>query len=523
MRKLHVRTLMLTALAATALSACGAKRVFDEDIDISVNTKGTEIILWTGFGASVSSALDTVLEEFTDATGIKATHESQGGYDNLQKAINGSASSMTYPNVCVGYPDHFAGYIDSDIQMRLDVFIEQDKKLWEEREDKKLDDAKSGSFYELPAFDLDDFYPNYMVENQSLEFDEEGNPYTLGIPFNKSSEVMVYNKTFFESSLVQAAGITLPKTWLEAAATGQEIIELIDGKHAWTKVLGDDGNLYASLEELPEGVGLVIDLTGVTKADFKPMSYDSQANLFITGVRQWGGTYTAVDPETREGFIKFQEGNATADMLSELKDLYDSNILGIPQTWGEASYCSTPFKARKSLMNIGSTAGVTNAIPVKDVFSVGAAPIPFHDANQQFVISQGTNLGILKVGTKEETASAWKLVKWLSQIENGTFAALTGYFPTCKQAMNSEDYQGWIKSPRSSNDKINVEAAKVNAEVYDDAAQKWTKFVDPGFNGSSTIRTDIGAVTAEVFIDHEDINSCIQKHVNNLLDYVQEA
>ena len=238
MRKLHVRTLMLTALAATALSACGAKRVFDEDIDISVNTKGTEIILWTGFGASVSSALDTVLEEFTDATGIKATHESQGGYDNLQKAINGSASSMTYPNVCVGYPDHFAGYIDSDIQMRLDVFIEQDKKLWEEREDKKLDDAKSGSFYELPAFDLDDFYPNYMVENQSLEFDEEGNPYTLGIPFNKSSEVMVYNKTFFESSLVQAAGITLPKTWLEAPTVKSAKKVSAGVTVTWSKVKG---------------------------------------------------------------------------------------------------------------------------------------------------------------------------------------------------------------------------------------------------------------------------------------------
>ncbi len=531
--------MLLAGAAGASLSSCGNKT--GAAIDLTVDTRGQEIQFWTGFGTTITSALETVLEEFTEETGIKVTHTGQGGYDNLQAAINGSASSITYPNVAVGYPDHFAGYIDSDIQERLDDFIAQDKNIPETREALEgYPVGNDGKFHELPAFNIDDFDPAYMVENRSLEYDESGNPYTMGIPFNKSTEVMVYNRSFFELEGVKAAGIALPTTWAEASTQSQKILsylntnKVLPSKDATGKktvagqILASDGKVYASASAMEAAAKEakttyfpVLDATKLTVGEFRPMSYDSQANFFITGVRQWGGTYSHVDKTTRRGYIDFQKGTATREFLTAVNDLYQEGGIGIPQTWGEAAYCSTPFKNYKSLMNIGSSAGVTNSIGSTVKFTVDCAPIPYHREDKKYVISQGTNLAIFDIGTTAQKAASWKLVKYLSQIKNGLFAALTGYYPTCGTALNSEDYQDFINHPVSDNDKINAAAAKVNTDIYSTADTTWEKFVDPGFNGSSAIRTDIGTITAEIFIDNAGVASTIEKHVNSLSSYVE--
>lgn len=531
------KTILIAPLAAMALGAaaglasCGGQKQ-SSLIDLSVDTRGEEITFWTGFGASITAKLESLLDQFEKDTGIHVIHEGKGGYDNLQKAINGSASSQTYANVAVGYPDHFAGYVDSDILLRLDEFIEQDKTIPETRIGSVTDkeDAES-TFYELPKFDLNDFYPSYLVENQSIEYKEDGTGYTLGIPFNKSTEVMVYNKSFFDLQIVKDAGIVIPATWDDVATQTDKIINFLAGKDAFTKkVLASDGNFYDSAEAVAalntdvaktdEGyVRVVLDLTKVTKDDFHPLSYDSQANFFITGMRQWGGVYTTVDKVTRRGSIHFHEGDYAFNFLYEMNEIYKNGGLGIPSTWGEQSYCSTPFKNFKSVMNIGSSAGVSNSLGAPAEFNVSCAPIPYHVADRRAVISQGTNLGVFDVGTTAQKAAAWKLVKYLTQVKNGDFAAMTGYFPACKTAAESETYQDFLAKPKSDEDKLNVAAARVNLDYYD--KDGWTKFVDPGFVGSSTIRTDVDTITGEVFYSGE-IRSILNQHKNNLRDYLEE-
>jgi multiple sugar transport system substrate-binding protein len=499
----------IMAIGGGMLTSCGGETA--KAIDMTADTRGATITFWTGFGSAVTTHLETVLSEFTDKTGIKVTHEGKGGYDNLQTAINLSASTGTYPNVAIGYPDHFAGYVDSNIILHLDDFIANDSQIPEKQAD---------GFEELPKLDINDFYSDYMTENQSIEYDANGKGYTLGLPFNKSTEVMVYNKTFFDNDIVKAAGIALPTTWDEVKDQTTKILTFVKDKGAYNKILGVDGNVYTTATDIKNAkVKTLLDLSKIKEGGLHPLSYDSQANFFITGVRQWGGTYTEVDKATRKGYIKFQS-QETYDSLSKFNEIYQAGGLAIPATFGEANYCSAEFKLYQSLMNIGSSAGVSNAVPSAGAFETACAPIPFASADKKYVISQGTNLCMFDTGTNVEKLAAWKLIKYLSQYNNGEFAALTGYFPSCKSAYNSTVYQEFMNSTAGSDtDKLNRSAATINGTVYT-AENSWHKFVDPGFNGSSTIRTSIGTVTGQVFIDKKAPADVVAAKYAELKDYL---
>ena len=170
--------LPLLALAIPSLSSCNAKNSFAYDLDFNVDVKGTTIKMWAGFGSEINGVLGSILDEFQRLTGVKVDYESKSNYDGCLKAVTLAATSGTYPHVVVGYPDHFASYVKSDIIVRLDYYFEND--------------VHNPTFEpEGQRFKISDFYTDYMTENQSIEFDANGKPYTLGVPFNKSTEVLV--------------------------------------------------------------------------------------------------------------------------------------------------------------------------------------------------------------------------------------------------------------------------------------------------------------------------------------------
>ena len=170
------------SLGALALTGCSVKAVdYGYSLDMTADTRGASIDFWAGFGTNINSVIETMITDFTKLTGITVNYQSQGSYDALQNAINLSASTGTYPNVAVGYPDHFAGYIYSDIQLPLNFLIDNDKNI---------PAKQSNGDAELAKFDYSDFYASYKTENESLKSDANGNAYVMGLPFNKSTEVM---------------------------------------------------------------------------------------------------------------------------------------------------------------------------------------------------------------------------------------------------------------------------------------------------------------------------------------------
>ena len=509
------RTKFLTAFAPLALvtllavPACNFNPNGEADtynLDVNVETRGVTISMWTGFGSSITSTLENIIEGFTEKTGIIVEHESKGGYDNLQTAIELATTTKSYANIAVGYPDHFAGYINSNIQLRLDGLISNDHKRKAGKDEEGFDVDKDG----VRILDYADFYDDYKPENETLEFDKSGKGYKLGLPFNKSSEAMVYNATFFNWAANQADlkdNIFVPTTWAEVKSVGKAVKQFFATKGVYGKILGSDGNVY---ETLPDGVTSVFDATKVASADeFKLISYDSTANMFITLVRQFGGTYTEIDKtKTGVGYAAFNDPSyrqKTLDAMAMIRGLDAEGLIGIPASFGEANYCSTPFKNGKSLLNIGSTAGVSNAIVA--TFVTKAAAIPQNEAipSSKFVISQGTNLALFNKGTDAQKVAAWKLMVYLSQQVNGEFAARTGYFPTCEAATNSEVYQEYLDSFGGA-EILQKECGILNAYTYGNTSKGWTRFVDPGFQGSSAIRAEVGNIPGYILLSNEYAN-----------------
>ncbi len=493
--------LAVLGVSAGSLASCGGTGGgFDySTLDFSVDTRGVTINMWTGFGSSINEVLVDLLNRFTEETGINVTYESMGGYDQLQNAINLSASSGNLPNIAVGYPDHMVSYVNNNSILRLDPFFENDG-----------DDT----------FTVNDFYADYMVENQSVLFDDNGNPYTLGVPFNKSTEVLGYNETFFNWAGALNENIYVPETWDQVRSVSQAINSfMVD---YFNKVIGSDNVVYDRIDDVPSDVDVLLDFTGITEDMFHPFSYDSGANFFITTCRQWGGEYTVRDESSLSGYLAF-DSDEVVEGLSFMKEAYAEDSIAIPQTFGEAAYASNPFKNMLSVMNVGSSAGVRNLVATGARFDVNVSHIPYHDADHKYVISQGTNLILFNADGNAEKVASWKLLKYLSKEVNGEFAARTGYFPSGEYAANSQEYRDLVENePVSSIDRLNRDVTLLNTNVYMNDEEGWTKFVDAPFNGSSRIRNTVDSAMARVCIDQEDAQDVIDSLYSELSDYVRD-
>lgn len=546
-RKILLTLLPTLVLALGTLSSCGTTYGSADtyDLDVNVDTQGVTIQMWTGFGSAVNSTLsegdECLIAQFEALTGIDVAYETKGGYDGLQTAINLSATTINaLPQVANGYPDHMAGYIASNIQLRLDGLIENDSKR-DIQEPGSYEDYNGNTVTTLPHLDYEDFYSDYTIENETLEFKSNGDGYVLGLPFNKSTEVLAYNKTFFDFMATptgtqlrttnNVGDIYLPATWAEVKTVGLNIISLFNKLGLYGKILGNDGIVYTDASQLASGVKIVIDALAVTPDTFRPFSYDSTENLVTTLIRQYGGTLTTVDKtQTGKGYINFNN-SITVEALTMLKDLWDNNIFGIASTpWADSTgYCSNAFKACKSLMNVGSSGGLTNIIPEGNAFQVGIAPIPYAKEEHKYVLSQGTSLGLFQIDENDsdrekKLVAAWKLIVFLSQAENAQFAAGTGYFPTCESAANSDTYQTYLSNPlQSAKDIANQSAANINNSTYNSKTSGWHKFTDPGFRGSSDIRTQIGLIPGYIFNNtYPTIQAVIDAVCNVLRDYIPQ-
>ena len=534
MKKPIVTTLLSVAmLGGIAVSSTACKpswrNKYAYDIDFNADVKGTEIEFWTGFGSAINDVLEPVIAEFEHMTGVKVKYESKGGYTQVLNATTLAATSGKFPHLIVGYPDHFATYVNQDIIVRLDYYFQND--------------VRSSFEPDNQQFKIEDFYADYMRENQSIEFDAEGKPYTLGVPFNKSTEVLIVNDTFFSwcAANEPSYNIHVPATYAELDTVGKSILQLLDDKGVYDHYLLKDGTVTTDQPENPKDI--VLNLSGIFKWGtagkaqkdcFKPFSYDSQANLFITSIRQNGGTYTELDKETRKGYVAFNSPE-TVDVLNKLNTMYNDQTFGIPADWNEQNYGSNPFKASKTVMTLGSSAGVANDAPTGNAFDIKAAPVPYWDAERKFVISQGANLALLDKGSREQRLAAWMLLKFLTKYANGYICSQTSYYPASPYAelggmwkgADEEkyvDYATWLgdslESPNTT-ERIKGQTANINVDYYIKATEKWTKFVDQPFPGSASVREEVASVPKYVFLDKMEPQKAIDEVLKQLRDYVR--
>lgn len=552
MRKFKFSSLALFGAIALSAASCGSP---------SSGGGGGEnvgpMVFWHNFGVGYTADVDEAFITPLKEQGLVIEAEGKKGYDNLLKEIVNSTATSQYPNMATGYPDHFANYARTSYPRNpTGILVDLNKYLNDENS--ALNQAHKEKYGRLIK---DDYYPEYMGENQSIAYDDNDNPYTVGLPFNKSTEVVGYNGVFFDYAKSINPSVKVPETWAEWATYGpifREIqLDLIDNHYFLTYELGSDGyatNFNKVTAKPADGVKY-LDFSQITdRTKSSVLSWDSEANMFITLVRQYGAqftSYTAADRhdesipiQKRHGYVEFLSGDnkqKTVDAMQMVLDLagdgtdMNTQIFAPSSTFG--TYSSGAFAMNAVLFTVCSTGGLSYNINANQEFRV--APVPYLSADKKFVISQGANITVFnqgyigseagKTGTPEEMAGKCfeSIVKMTTGDYQAKFASLTGYFPASKSASESQIYKDFLEHAESDPiKKAYRDGARVNNDQYMAADKGWTKFVDPGFLGSSEIRSNVNTLITSLVSNHTqagfNLEASLSKAYTDLFsDYIR--
>ena len=436
--------LILTSMMGLTTASASA---FDAGYD------GSEVTIrfYHTMGSNLTTVLDAYIPEFNAIyPNIKVEYTSVGSYDDVRDQISTEIYVGAQPNIAYCYQDHVAMY-------NLAMAVQPLNEL--------IDHPEIGLTAEQKA----DFVPGYYAEGSMFG---DGMMYTL--PMSKSTEVLYYNKTFFDQN-----GLTVPTTWDE-------------------------------LEEVCAKIK-AIDPASI------PLGYDSEANWFITMCEQLKSPYTSA---TEPNFLFDNDTNKA--FIKRFNDWYNKGYLTTQTLYG--AYTSGLFTSEtgtKSYMSIGSSAGATyqrpKAVNGAYPFEVGIATIPQADVNNKKVISQGPSLCIFKKSNPQEVIASWLFVKFLTTTVEfqAEFSMASGYVPVLKSVAEHPAYADFLASA-DGGDFISALSAKVCLEQAD------AYYTSPAFNGSSEARDQVGNIITKA-LPAKDIDAVIDDIFQDAIDECEYA
>ncbi len=469
MRKRIVAFLLVMTMLLSfgALAGCGGKKATTANFEVpEVGYDGSEVTIYFDhtMGANLQEVLNLHIAEFNKLyPNIHIVHEQVGNYDDVRDNIAVELTVGNQPNLAYCYPDHVALYNISKQVVTLDSLIDSDIVVT------RADGTTE--ILGLTQEQKDDFIAGYYNEGKQFG---DGLMYTL--PMSKSTEVLYYNKTFFDAN-----GLTVPTTWDELEALCKQI-KTID----------------------PNSI---------------PLGYDSEANWFITMCEQHKSPYTSA---TGEHFVFDNETNR--EFVAKFREWYKSGYITTQEILG--SYTSELFKSTdttRSYMSIGSSAGATHQRPTKGEdgkypFEVGIATIPQVDASNPKVISQGPSLCLFQSENPQETVAAWLFMKYLTtNVEfQAEFGMASGYVPVLKSVSENEAYAAFIANA-DGGDYIAALSAKRCLE------QESAYYTSPAFVGSSDARDAVGLLLQTCLVETGDTAAVLDKAFKEALTSCREG
>lgn len=446
MKKLLSAILVVMLITAAVVTLCACD--FDDD--------RLQITFYHTMGADLQKVLNKYIEKFEEIyPGIKINHTQVGGYNDVRDQTSKEIQVGQGPNIAYCYSDHVALYNKALAVATLDDYISSTEMVEAE---------KFGNTEALPIGlsqeQIDDFIPGYYNEGKTFG---DNKMYTM--PFSKSTEVLYYNKTFFEKHKDK---IAVPTHW-------------------WCT------------EDCPADCksGLENVLKEIKKIDDKciPLGYDSEGNWFITMCEQLGTPYTSA---TGENFLFNDSKNY--EFVKRFAGWYADGLITtqtINNDYTSSLFKQTDMSKSHSYMSIGSSAGATKQAPDKVdgeyPFEVGIEPIPQIDQNNPKVIAQGPSVCILNKANKDEVLASWLFIRYLVttpmfQIE---FSG-TGYVPVIQSVQDVESY---AKKLNDANGYANV--AYLAQKVCLEQANAY--YTSPAFEGSSEARDQVGDLMVNCF------------------------
>lgn len=374
-KKLAVAATTAATLFATV--AGGLSSTVSADSIPTKVTKKTTITFWNGMSGNQQKALQTLTQEFEkENPNITVKLENQGQYKDLQSKITSTLQSpKNLPTITQAYPGWLYNASKNDLLVDLKPYINNSKIGWGSA-------AKSG------------IKPSLMKGAQI-----NGTQY--GIPFNKSVEVLVYNKTMLDKY-----GVKVPTTMAQLKSAAKTIYE--KSNH---KVVG--------------------------------AGFDSLSNYYVLGMKNEGVDFTS-------------KINLTSAKSKKVIDYYADGIKGgYFKTAGSQGYLSGDFANQKVAMFIGTSAGESFVKKgVNGKFDYEVAPRP-----GKWNMQQGTDIYMFKNASKEQRAAAFMYMKFLTSKKSQLYwAQQTGYIPVSQDVINSSEY----KNNKDSKVPAQVEAATKN-------------------------------------------------------------
>ncbi|MGL5507698.1 MAG: ABC transporter substrate-binding protein [Paraclostridium sp.] len=351
------RKLSALALSLALMAGCsnGGKTASQEEIVTEIK-EPVEITFWHAMNGDLEKSLQGLTDKFmAENENIKVTLQNQSSYPELQQKITATmASPKDLPTITQAYPHWMVNAMQDELLVDLKPYIENDTIKFDNYED--------------------------VLEGFRVPGEIEGKIY--GIPFNKSTEVIWYNKTLFDE-----LGLKVPTTYEEFAQTAKTITEK----------------------------------KGIVGAGF-----DSLNNFYTTYLKNEGVDFNNKLDVTGEPSVK-----AANYYLDGIKG-------GYFRIAGTDNFLSGPFANETLGMYVGSNAGesfVKQGVDGK--FEIGVAPYPAEIAMQQ-----GTDLYVFNNATPEQKTAAYEYLKFLSSKDSQiTWATETGYIPARQSAIDAKEYQ----------------------------------------------------------------------------------
>ena len=476
--KKKILALLLLAVFALSLVACGQTPSTNTNTG-SGNTTTAEKVRWEvpveGFdteaeititfshtmGQNLRNVLDLYIEKFNEIyPNITIEHSQIGGYDEVRDQTNKQLTAGNQPNIAYCYPDHVALYNVTKKVIPLDNLIDCTIEI----------EGLDGEIIGLTAEQKADFIQTYY--NEGTVFDTAGTMYTM--PLSKSTEVIFYNKDFFEAN-----DLKVPTTWDEMEAVCAQIKDILKSD--------DNKNNDSDI----------------------PLGYDSESNWFITMTEQYGSPYTSNDKNDHFLF----NNKTNRDFVKKFREWYQKGYVTTQELYGAYTsqlFTNTDPTKPSCYMCIGSTGGASHQIPVGEddnfPFEVGIAPIPQVNPEAPKVISQGPSLCIFSqtgdndaYDNDQEVIASWLFVKYLCTTPEfqAAFSKTSGYMPVINSAKEVKSYANWLKN---ADGEGNLVATVINSAFEQaDAA-----FISPAFNGSTKARDQVGKLIQYCFTQKTD-------------------
>ncbi len=349
---LALSTVLMTGL----MTGCGSKNNASSEEIVTEITEPVEISFWHAMSGDLDKTLENLTNKFMEANpNIKVNLQNQSTYNDLQQKMTATlASPKDLPTLTQAYPHWMINAMQDELLVDLKPYIENETIGSENYND--------------------------MLEGFKTASEIDGKIY--GMPFNKSTEVIWYNKTLFDE-----LGLEVPTTFEEFAQVAKTITEK----------------------------------KGIVGAGF-----DALNNFYTTYLKNKG-----VDFNSETDVTSAESVEAANYYLDGIKE-------GYFRIAGTDMYLSGPFAAEQLGMYVGSNAGesfVKQGVDGK--FEIGVAPYP-----AESVMQQGTDLYMFSNATAEQRTAAFEFLKFLTSTENQiTWGVETGYIPATHAAISSDEYK----------------------------------------------------------------------------------